>query len=463
MTGFVLPDLIFDEDDPEGLAPLNAATADDMAMRDHNLVANNNTLARLVPPMDMETAEHHLGMHGIVSVSSTWSTHRCQLPSNMPCEDVMDLDGLSNVDDRARAFSYWTIFDGHAGPATAQLLTPLLALTVISDLDDSGYWERSYRPDDYHTALTIKKAFRKVDDSIMQRAAECLADGEGDLAFCVSRLAPAAAGSCALLALFDHLNSVLRVANTGDSRAVLGRWDESASKYAAQIMSVDQTGFNQNEVQRLRQEHPDEDPVDPKTGRVHGLAISRAFGDSRWKWSQAMSNTIYEKFWGPTPRPDGMIKTPPYLTAEPEIIETKIHTGDNADFLIMASDGLWDHMSSEDAVTCVQQWIEQRGKDSIIPTKPPQEDSNSVPHTNGPSGISRKYEAGFENDSNEDDETYWDETEKAMKWRVSPKHFAFEDDNCAAHLIRNALGGKRKNLFRGGRCTLKWKRCWRLC
>jgi len=48
-----------------------------------------------------------------------------------------------------------------------------------------------------------------------------------------------------------------------------------------------------------------------------------------------------------------------------------------------------------------------------------------------------------------DDDTYYDEDEEALKWRVSPKHFVVEDDNCGIHLIKNALGGNRRELFNG--------------
>ncbi|TYI39250.1 hypothetical protein ES332_A02G084800v1 [Gossypium tomentosum] len=62
------------------------------------------------------------------------------------------------------------------------------------------------------------------------------------------------------------------------------------------------------------------------TWRVGGvLAVSRAFGDKLLK---------------------------PYVVAEPEIQEEEI---DGVDFIIIASDGLWNVLSNEDAVALVQQ------------------------------------------------------------------------------------------------------------
>lgn len=47
------------------------------------------------------------------------------------------------------------------------------------------------------------------------------------------------------------------------------------------------------------------------------------------------------------------------------------------------------------------------------------------------------------------DDTWWDEEEKCLKWKSSPKHFVNEDDHAAVHLVKNALGGKRRDLFTG--------------
>jgi pyruvate dehydrogenase phosphatase len=314
--------------------------------------------------------------------------------------------------------------------------------------------DRDYVPDDYVVVRAIKKAFRTVDQDVLNEAAQRVVSGEGDLAHTVAMIAPAVAGSCALLALFDPARGVLRVANTGDSRAVLGRWDEGEGRYVAKAMSVDQTGFNEEEVERLGREHPDEEGVvDPKTGRVLGIAVSRAFGDARWKWSDEMTRTVYEKFWGPAPRPNGVVKTPPYLTAEPEVMEAKVETGEHPDFLIMATDGLWDNISSEDAVTCVQQWLDKYNPTGFFDNKSVVSSMDSIkgPKFNrkGKPQNQQAYKPDFTSDPNEDEETYWNETEKSMKWKVSPKHFVVEDENCGMHLVKNALGGKRRNLFRG--------------
>ena len=64
-------------------------------------------------------------------------------------------------------------------------------------------------------------------------------------------------------------------------RAILGR-QNLAGQWEPIILSVDQTGYNEDEVARLQSKHPDE-PEMVKDGRLLGLAVTRAFGDGLWK------------------------------------------------------------------------------------------------------------------------------------------------------------------------------------
>lgn len=143
-----------------------------------------------------------------------------------------------------------------------------------------------------------------------------------------------------------------------------------------------------------------------------------------------------------------MIKTPPYLTAEPEVVETRIsERTDHPDFLIMASDGLWDVMSSKDAVTCVQIWLEKNQPAAFLQgnneetwsdfVKKREQTARSVPTFTSAKDLAS------------DNGVYFDEKEKCLKWRTDPKYFVNEDDHAGVHLVKNALGGKRRDLFTG--------------
>ena len=408
------------------------------------------------PPMTLELAKQLLETRSGYAIAPKAVGHVCHLPSNSPCEDHWTSGTYTFFNDSKRDWSEWAIFDGHAGPRTAQLLEDYLPSIVGEELWKGHCMTQPYIPNDWHTNRIIKKAFLQADQDIVEQSGKEIESDTYSRSEVLSMAAPAFSGSCALLALYDPGEEILRVANVGDSRAVLGQWDENSKKYVTKPMSVDQTGFNPVEVARLQRDHPGEDCVDPATGRVHGIAVSRAFGDARWKWTESLTRLAHEKFWGPTPRPEGLIKTPPYLTAEPEVKDIRIQTknaNSRPDFLIMASDGLWDHMSSEDAVECVSMWLDKNKPTDFLEhdKKLAQQQQQGLFPWGGalsvPTGGSEKVAKFEPRDPSDDVDTYYDEVEKCLKWRVSPKHFVVEDQNCGAHLVKNALGGKRRGLF----------------
>ncbi len=247
------------------------------------------------------------------------------------------------------------------------------------------------------------------------------------LADAIAELAPGYAGSCALLSIYDRASKLLRVACTGDSRAVLGRRN-AAGVWEAIPLSVDQTGFNEAEAARIRAEHPDEPDV-IKNGRLLGLAVTRAFGDGRWKWSRPVQDKAAKRFYGPAPR-EGCL-TPPYLTAEPVITTTKIEP-QNRDFVIMASDGLWDNLTNAQAVELVGRWLETHDPEQEPLPQPSMGLLTSPAQNDALRG--RKPEA---------DRNY---TGQRL---ANPESFVVVDENAATHLARNALGGGDEDLSRG--------------
>ncbi|KAG0334361.1 hypothetical protein BG004_000438 [Podila humilis] len=119
-------------------------------------------------------------------------------------------------------------------------------------------------------------------------------------------------GCTAITATITKHNKIY-IANAGDSRAVLGR--ESRRIVAA-------GGF-------------------VESGRVNGsLALSRALGDFEFKMNATLG-------------PEDQI-----VTASPIIVEHKIAEED--EFLVLACDGIWDCMTSQEVVTFVRKGITDR-------------------------------------------------------------------------------------------------------
>ena len=251
-------------------------------------------------------------------------------------------------------------------------------------------------------------------------------------------LAPALSGSCALLSFYDSKSKLLRVACTGDSRAVLGRRGPSG-KWIATALSEDQTGGTPSEMARLRAEHPGEEHV-VRSGRIlGGLEPSRAFGDSSYKWTREVQEQIKKNFFGRTP--STLLKTPPYVTAEPIITTTKVEP-EKGDFVVMATDGLWEMLTNEEVVGLVGQWLESQAKGSIgnngtgsswLKSWFSNAGETALPvEKNGKHGKGNGQRAPI----------------RQLQWQVSAtdERFVVEDKNAATHLVRNALGGRDRDM-----------------
>jgi pyruvate dehydrogenase phosphatase len=272
----------------------------------------------------------------------------------------------------------------------------------------------------------IQKAFTRLDNDIVYNSVEKVKKANTKLA-AAELLAPAFSGSCALLSFYDSGSKLLRVACTGDSRAVLGRRGPSG-KWTATPLSEDLTGGTPSEIARLRAEHPGEEMV-TSAGRILGqLEPSRAFGDAVYKWSRETCKRMKASYFGKTPSPH--LKTPPYVTAEPVITTTKV-SPEKGDFVVMATDGLWECLTNEEVVGLVGQWLDSQAggpkkswfshADSSLPVE-----KHEFKKGDGQRGPIRQ-----------------------QQWEVNggDERFVVEDKNAATHLVRNALGGKDRDML----------------
>lgn len=161
----------------------------------------------------------------------------------------------------------------------------------------------------------------------------------------------AAAGSCCLVGVI--WKGTLLIANVGDSRAVLGSSmssnDSSRSKnrIVAEQLTSDHNAAQEEVRQELRSSHPD-DPRILKQGvwRIKGIIqVSRSIGDAYLKRPEFSLGPSFPRFH----LPEGLKR--PVLSAEPCVYTRVLQTNDK--FVIFASDGLWEHMSNQQAVEIV--------------------------------------------------------------------------------------------------------------
>lgn len=276
----------------------------------------------------------------------------------------------------------------------------------------------------------IKSGFVRLDDEIINKSVERVFKNPSKL-MAAEQLAPALSGSCALLAFYEPRTQLLRVACTGDSRAVLGRRTPNG-KWIAAALSKDQTGSNKEEEERMNKEHPGEKTI--RNGRVlGGLEPTRAFGDAVYKWSQETQHKIKSQFFGRTPNPN--LRTPPYVTAEPVVTTTKIEPS-KGDFVVLATDGLWEMLTNDEVVGLVGKWLDQQ-------------EGRPAPGTRGVFGLfGGAPDPGLPVESGQIDGESKTPV-RVKQWGIDDAkndRYVFEDKNAATHLIRNALGGKNDDV-----------------
>ncbi|KAB8253817.1 protein serine/threonine phosphatase 2C [Aspergillus pseudonomiae] len=346
-------------------------------------------------------------------------TDMVRVASLQPVEDDLSC-GTMDVGS-GKSWLYWGVYDGHSGWFTSKILASFLTKYVSRKL---AQLPESVMQDLIVVEEAIKSAFLELDNEILSNALAALHEPISH-AEAISRLGPASSGSCALLAMYDPRDSMVRVASAGDSRAVLGRPGfRDSSSWTCIPLSTDHTGLDPGERERILAEHPGEENLISPAGRLLGSAVTRSFGDNRWKWTLEELEDWRGRFFGRTgPR---NIKSPPYLTALPTVTMKQVHPGD---FLILASDGFWNHMSSDDAVHCVSLWVDTQKRIGL------DVDTN----TNTTAGI--KYASASTTKESGPCEGY------PYNWIVKRENFIVEDDNVATHLVRNAFGGKDRNLF----------------
>ncbi|KAM0900430.1 hypothetical protein ACQ4PT_020644 [Festuca glaucescens] len=218
-------------------------------------------------------------------------------PSSPPTADAAAPDGCGGDED------FFAVYDGHGGSRVAEACRDRMHVVLAEELRlrlgrtaaASGSVARGWKE-------ALAASFARVDGEVVGGAA---AGSDADVDEARSRTV----GSTAVVAVVGRRRIV--VANCGDSRAVLSRGG------VAVPLSTDHKPDRPDELQR----------VEAAGGRVINWNGSRVLG--------VLS----------TSRSIGDYYLKPYVSAEPEV--TAVDRTEKDEFLVLASDGLWDVVSNE--------------------------------------------------------------------------------------------------------------------
>ncbi|KAJ8507038.1 hypothetical protein ONZ45_g10553 [Pleurotus djamor] len=170
-------------------------------------------------------------------------------------------------------------------------------------------------------------------------------------------------GTTALVALVDPDHTSLWVAQLGDCQATLVTYNDQSGEWVTDRLTNEQNGGNDDEIARVRAEHPGE-PECVVDRRVLGaLAPFRCLGDIPFKQHPDFSRRIlYNLLPGlhdTSPWEEFLVRnlTPPYISSTPEITYRRLEQPSDKSpslfsptprrFLILASDGFADLCGDE--------------------------------------------------------------------------------------------------------------------
>ncbi|KAI9920054.1 hypothetical protein PsorP6_015591 [Peronosclerospora sorghi] len=244
--------------------------------------------------------------------------------------------------------SFFAVYDGHGGDEASSFLADVLHHNVIQAFDmntsEWQHWRHEEDVDARHAMITqrLTTAFERTDAAFL---------AESDR--------PQAGSTATTVLVAGH---TLFVANVGDSRTVLSRAG------LAERLSHDHKPSRADEAQRIR---------DTGGFVIHGrimgeLAVSRAFGDAPFKafeGTDRSTDTTHDGDESGRPRseydsqelpvdPNEMLKGP-LVIPTPEVTVTELT--DDCEFVLLASDGLYDVLKDQEAVDFLRHKMQQLG------------------------------------------------------------------------------------------------------
>ncbi|KAL7237052.1 hypothetical protein ACSBR1_020185 [Camellia fascicularis] len=249
--------------------------------------------------------------------------------ANNLLEDQSQIEsGCLSTNDLGPFGTFVGVYDGHGGPETSRFVNDHLF----------QHLKRFTSEQQSMSVEVIRKAFQATEEGFLSLVTKQWS----------MKPQIAAVGSCCLVGVI--CNGTLYTANLGDSRAVLGRLVKATGEVLAVQLSAEHNAAIESVRQELHSLHPDDSQIvvlKHNVWRVKGIIqVSRSIGDVYLKKAEFNREPLYAKF---------RLREPfrrPILSSDPSISAHQLQPHDQ--FIIFASDGLWEHLSNQEAVDIVQ-------------------------------------------------------------------------------------------------------------
>ncbi|CAN1307730.1 Probable protein phosphatase 2C 60 [Linum perenne] len=253
--------------------------------------------------------------------------------ANNLLEDQSQLEsGSLSSQDSGPFGTFVGVYDGHGGPETSRYVNEHL-FQHLKKFGFAGFTSEQQTM----SVEVIRKAFQATEDGFLSLVTRQW----------TMKPQIAAVGSCCLVGIIS--DGTLYIANLGDSRAVLGRSVKATGQVLSTQLSAEHNASFESVRQELFSSHPEDSQIvvlRHNVWRVKGIIqISRSIGDVYLKKAEFNREPLYAKF---------RVREPfkkPILSADPSISVHKLLPIDL--FVIFASDGLWEHLSNQEAVDIV--------------------------------------------------------------------------------------------------------------
>ncbi|KAH7685174.1 protein phosphatase 1L protein [Dioscorea alata] len=185
--------------------------------------------------------------------------------------------------------AFFGVFDGHGGRAAVDFVKEKLGKNILASIEDSEKNENQLE-------IAVRKGYMITDEEFLSQGVS--------------------SGACIATVLLK--DGDMLVSNVGDCRVVMSK------NGIANALTTDHLAGRDEERERIENTGGYVSCHNGKW-RVHdSLAVSRAIGDGNMK---------------------------KWIISEPET--KKLHLTPDCEFLIMASDGLWDKVSNQEAIDAV--------------------------------------------------------------------------------------------------------------